>query len=35
VEQLEADQTLRKYTKEGLIEIAKHYREKAKHEKKD
>ena len=26
VEQIERDQTLRKYTKEGLIEIARHYR---------
>ena len=30
VEQIEADQTLRKYTKEGLIEIAKHYNAEAK-----
>ncbi len=30
VERLERDQTLRKYTKEGLLEIAKHYREQAK-----
>lgn len=29
VERIESDQTLRKYTKEGLIEIAKHYREAA------
>lgn len=27
VEQIECDQTLRKYTKEGLQEIARHYRE--------
>jgi hypothetical protein len=27
VELIEADQTLRKYTREGLIEIARHYRE--------
>jgi len=27
VEQIECDQTLRKYSKEGLIEIARHYRE--------
>jgi len=33
LERLEADQTLRKYTKEGLIEIAKHYRAKVKNEK--
>lgn len=26
VEQIECDQTLRKYTKEGLLEIARHYR---------
>lgn len=26
VEQIEADNTVRKYTKEGLIELAKHYR---------
>jgi Bacteriophage Lambda NinG protein len=35
VELIEADHTIRKYTKEGLIELAKQYREKAKHEKKD
>lgn len=29
VELLEADQTLRKYTREGLIEIARHYRAEA------
>jgi len=29
VEQIEADNTLRKYTREGLIEIARYYREKA------
>lgn len=29
VERIESDQTLRKYTKEGLIEIAKHYRAEA------
>jgi len=29
VEQIEADHTLRKYTREGLIEIARYYREKA------
>ena len=27
VEQIETDQTLRKYSKEGLIELARHYRE--------
>jgi hypothetical protein len=30
---IEADQTIRKYTKEGLIELAKHYRQKARREK--
>jgi len=30
VELIEADSTLRKYTKEGLIEIARHYRAEAK-----
>jgi hypothetical protein len=29
VERIESDQTLRKYTREGLIELAKHYREAA------
>ena len=29
VERIEADTTVRKYTKEGLIELAKHYRAKA------
>ena len=29
VERIESDQTLRKYTKEGLIELAKHYRAEA------
>lgn len=29
VEQIECDQTLRKYTKEGLIEIARHYNAEA------
>lgn len=29
VEQLERDQTIRKYTREGLIELAKHYRDQA------
>lgn len=29
VELIEADNTLRKYTREGLIEIARHYREQA------
>ena len=29
VEAIERDQTLRKYTREGLIEIARHYREAA------
>lgn len=29
VEQIESDQTIRKYTREGLIEIARHYREEA------
>ena len=27
LEQIESDQTIRKYTREGLIEIARHYRE--------
>lgn len=30
VERIEADQTLRKYTKEGLLEIARHYKAEAK-----
>lgn len=30
VEMIEADQTVRKYTREALVEIARHYREKAK-----
>ena len=30
VEFIEADATLRKYTKEGLIEIARHYKAEAK-----
>jgi hypothetical protein len=30
VEQIEADQTVRKYTKEGLQEIARHYKAEAK-----
>ena len=30
VDLIEADQTLRKYSREGLIEIARHYREQAK-----
>ncbi len=30
VELIEADQTLRKYTREGLVEIAKHYNSEAK-----
>ena len=30
VEQIERDNTLRKYTHEGLIEIAKHYNAEAK-----
>lgn len=29
VEQIESDQTIRKYTREALIEIARHYREEA------
>lgn len=35
VERLEADQTLRKYTKEGLIEIARHYNAEARRLKKE
>ena len=35
VEQIEADQTLRKYTKEGLIEIARYYNSEAKRLKKE
>ena len=35
VEQIEADQTLRKYTKEALIEIARHYNAEAKRLKKE
>jgi hypothetical protein len=35
VEQIEADQTVRKYTKEGLQEIAKHYKAKARRLKKE
>lgn len=34
VEQLERDQTIRKYTREGLIELAKHYRDQARRLKK-
>jgi hypothetical protein len=30
VEQIEADQTLRKYSKEGLIELARYYNAEAK-----
>jgi phosphoribulokinase len=29
VERIEADQTVRKYTKEGLIELARHYNAEA------
>jgi hypothetical protein len=29
VELIESDQTLRKYTREGLIELARHYRSEA------
>jgi hypothetical protein len=35
VEQIEADQTVRKYTHEGLIEIAKHYNAEARRLKKE
>lgn len=35
VEQIEADQTVRKYTKEGLQEIARHYNAEARRLKKD
>ena len=35
VEQLEADQTIRKYTREGLIEIARHYNAEARRLKKE
>ena len=35
VEQIEADQTVRKYTKEGLQEIAKHYNAEARRLKKE
>lgn len=35
VESIEADQTVRKYTREGLEEIAKHYRAEARKLKKD
>jgi hypothetical protein len=35
VEQIEADQTVRKYTKEGLQEIARHYNAEAKRLKKE
>jgi hypothetical protein len=35
VEQIEADQTLRKYTKEGLQEIARHYNAEARRLKKE
>ena len=35
LELLEADQTLRKYTREGLLEIAKHYNAEAKRLKKE
>lgn len=35
VELIEADQTLRKYTKEGLIEIARHYNAEARRLKKE
>ena len=35
VEQIEADQTLRKYTKEALIEIARHYNAEVKRLKKE
>jgi hypothetical protein len=35
VEQIEADQTVRKYTHEGLQEIAKHYNAEARRLKKE
>jgi hypothetical protein len=35
VEQIESDQTVRKYTKEGLQEIARHYNAEARRLKKD
>lgn len=35
VERLEADQTLRKYTREGLIELTRYYRELVKEQKKE
>lgn len=34
VEQIEADNTIRKYTHEGLIELAKHYNAEARRLKK-
>jgi hypothetical protein len=35
VEQIESDQTVRKYTKEGLQELAKHYNAEARRLKKE
>jgi hypothetical protein len=35
VEQIESDQTVRKYTREGLQEIAKHYKAEARRLKKE